>query len=254
MLCVAVGCAIAAGCTNGKAMIREDREAFDAGYAAFEAGRWQRAVDDFTRYLRSDPLSKHRGEVYYYRGQCQAHLGYRGEALDDFERAIGAKAGQPIDSFARVAIGNIYYEQGNDAKAIEAYAEALRDPPKELPLDTVLLRVGVSLQRLGRWATADKYLAHLIDHHPDSPAAAEARRRLHADAFTVQVGAFASMMTAQNEAARVRGAGFVPCIVRTTRGSQTLNAVHVGRARTYAEAATLARRLSQAGFQTVIVP
>jgi tetratricopeptide (TPR) repeat protein len=248
------GLPMAAGCTGGKGKIQEDKAAFDAGYAAFEAGQWQRAVEEFSRFLRSNPAMEARGEVYYYRGECYVHLKNRREAMDDFERAIGAGARPPIDSFARVAIGNLYYEDGNDAKAAEAYAEALRKPPKELPLEAVALRMGVSLQRLGRWEMADKYFAYLLDRYPDSPGAPEARRRIHATCFAVQIGAYVSMSTAQGEAARARAAGFQPRLVQTARGSQTLNAIQVGRARTYVEATVLARQLGRAGFQTLIVP
>ena len=253
-LLLAAGLAALAGCTAGKGTIREDRESFDAGYAAFEAGQWQRAIDAFSQFLRSDPTMRARGEVYYYRGECYARLRNRREAMADFERALGANARPPLDSFARVAIGNLYYEQGGDAQAVQVYAEALRNPPKELPIDTVALRMAVSLQRLGKWELADKYLAYLLDRYPDSPAAAEAGRRLHADSFTVQVGAYVSMLTAGNEVNRLRAAGFQARLGKAMRGGQTLNTIQVGRVSTHAEAETLARRLARAGCQTVIVP
>jgi cell division septation protein DedD len=101
---------------------------------------------------------------------------------------------------------------------------------------------------------ADKYFAYLLDRYPDSPGAPEARRRIHATCFAVQIGAYVSMSTAQGEAARARAAGFQPRLVQTARGSQTLNAIQVGRARTYVEATVLARQLGRAGFQTLIVP
>lgn len=254
MILLLAGLTMAAGCTGGKGKIQEDRAAFDAGYAAFQAGQWKRAIEEFSQFLRSNPAMEARGEVYYYRGECYVHLKNRREAMDDFERALGATAHPPIESFARVAIGNLYYEDGNDAKAAETYAEALRKPPKELPLEAVVLRMGISLQRLGKWEMADRYFAYLLDRYPDSPGAPEARRRIHATCFAVQIGAYVSMSTAQGEAARVRAAGFQPRVVQTARGIQTLNAIQVGRAQTYAEAASLARHLNQAGFQALIVP
>lgn len=250
---VLVVAALAAGCVQ-PAKRGPDRAAFDDGYAAFQAGQWQRSIDLFNKYLRSDPLTATRGEVYYYRGEAQIHLKRRNDALADFERAIGAKAAPPIDAFARVAIGNLYYEEGNDAGAAAAYAEALKLPPKELPIDQVLLRMGVSLQRLGKWAMADKYLQHLIDAYPTSPSVPEARRRLHADAFAVQTGAFAAQTTADIEAGRLRQAGFTPRIGQAQRSARTLYTVQVGKARTFCEAQELARRLGGAGFSTVIVP
>jgi len=243
---------LAGGCAGGH--LREDREAFEAAYQAFQAGQYAQAVDGFTRYLRSCPTTPTRGEVYYYRGQALVHLNRQREARADFERAIGAEAPEPIRSFARAAIGNLYYEEGNDAKALEAYAPLFRSPRAEVPMDQVLLRTGVSLQRLGKWATADKYLQRLVETHPDTQAAAEARRRLHATGFSVQTGAFASADAAQQEAARVRAAGFTPRIETVRRGRQTLCTVQVGKVRTWAEAEGLAQRLRLGGFATVIVP
>lgn len=248
---LAWACLLGSGCASGT---QADRAAFDAGYAALEAGRWQEAVDGFTRYLRSDPTSVHRGEVYYYRGEALVHLNRRAEAKTDFVRAIGADARPPIDQFARVAIGNLYYEEGNDVKAIEHYARVIEDPHKDLPVPMVLLRTGVSLQRLGKWSLADSYLGHLVAKYPGTPSANHAMRRLHADAFRVQTGAFASTTAAARQAGRVRAAGFETRLGRTAGGGQTLTTVQVGRAGTYAEAAVLEQRVRQAGFDTLIVP
>ncbi|HUU93841.1 MAG TPA: tetratricopeptide repeat protein [Phycisphaerae bacterium] len=244
-------CFLGAGCASGS---QADRAAFDSGYAALEAGRWQEAVDGFTRYLRSDPTSAHRGEVYYYRGQALVHLNRRTEAKTDFVRAIGAEPRPPIDQFVRVAIGNLYYEEGSDVKAIEHYTKVISDPDKDVPVPSVLLRIGVSLQRLGKWSLADSYLGHLVEKYPGTPSAGQALRRLHADAFRVQTGAFASMTTAARQAQQVRAAGFETRLGRTSKGGQALSTVQVGRAGTYAEAAVLAQRVRQAGFETLIVP
>jgi len=251
VLPVLIALVLAGGCGNSGS--RDDRAVFSAGYAAFEAGQWQRAIDKFNEYLRTAPESAH-GEVYYYRGEAQIRLRRREDARADFRRAIEAKPPQPIDAYARVALGNLYYEEGNDQQAVECYAEAIRSPPKEMPLDQVLLRLAVSLQRTGRWASADKYFAHLIDRYPGTQAGVEAARRIHADAFTVQTGAFSSPVTAQGELSRVLAAGFDARITRTSRGSQLLYAVQVGRFPAHPQAAVAAHRLVLAGFQALIVP
>jgi len=252
MLVVLAGMGLVAGCATANQ--RDERGAFDQAFAAFEAGHWQRACDGFTRHLRSYPAAPTRAEVYYYRGQALVHLKRRSEAMGDFQRAIGAEAKQPILDFARVAIGNLYYEEGNDAGAIQWYAPAVAEPVPQLPLDMLALRVAVSLQRLGRWQSADKYLQYILDNFPASSAAAEARRRIHAASFTVQTGAYAMAAAAQHEMSRLLAAGFQPRIVPVSGGGQRLSAVQVGRAQTYAEAQALAQRLRSAGFSTLVVP
>jgi len=254
MVVALAACGCAGNNTRGAGGAKEDRAAFDDGFAAFQAGQWQRAVDGFTRFLRSSPTSPQRGEVYYYRGQALAHLNRRKEAMDDFTRTLGAKPAQPVLAFARLAIGNLYYEEGNDAKAIEHYDEVLRGPQQDLPMDMLLLRLSVSLQRLGKWPAANRYLNELIQRYPDSPAAVEAGRRLPLDSFAVQVGAYGSLAAAQREDDRLRGAGFAPRLGDTKRSGVVLHTVQVGRAKTYAEAQDLARLLAEKGFATVIVP
>ena len=239
------------GCAANR---RADRQAFDTGYAAFRAGQWEKAIGGFTQYLRSDPTSPDRGEVYYYRGEALVRLNRRAEAKTDFVRAIGAGARPPIDQFARVAVGNLYYEEGNDLKALEHYGKVLAGSRDGLPMAAILFRAGVSLQRLGRWSMADKYLARVIEDYSNTPWATLAMRRLHADAFRVQTGAFAAMTTAQSQAHRAQRAGFAVRIAKVTTGRQTLHAVQVGRAPTYAGAEALARRVRQAGFEALIVP
>jgi len=233
---------LAAGC--GFPAVHEDRAAFSDGYAAFEAGKWQRAVDSFDAYLGTAPESA-RGEV---------RLRNREAARTDFQQAVDAKPPQPVAAYAEIALGNLYYEEGNDQRAVECYAEAIKTPPKDMPLDQVLLRLGVSLQRTGRWAAADRYFGHLVDRYPGTPAAVEAARRIHATAFTVQTGAFSSMITAQEELNRLRARGFDGRLTKTLRGSQQLYAVQVGRFAAYPAAAATARQLVLAGFQAMIVP
>jgi tetratricopeptide (TPR) repeat protein len=244
--------AVLAGCQTPTT--RSDRAAFDDGYAAFQKGQWQPAIDGFTRYLRSDSSKEARGEVYYYRGQALVHANRRSEALRDFQQALASSPPQPILAYTHVAIGNLYYEEGNDPRAINAYDQALKGPQSELPMDMLLLRLSTSLQHEGKWSTADKYLALLINQYPTSAAAADARRRYKATFFSIQTGAFSTLAGAQAQALRLRDAAFTPRMTQITRNGQTLYAVQVGSARTFAEATTLAGPILKAGFPALIVP
>jgi TolA-binding protein len=242
----------AVGCVGPQT--RPDQKAFDDGYAAFQAGRWQAAVEGFSQYLRSDPGNPHRGEVFYYRGQALVHLRWRAEALTDFRRAITADPPQPITAFAYTAIGNLYYEDGADAKAVEAYAAAIKGPQDKLPMDMLLMRLGAALQRTGQWATADRYLGVVLERYPNSPAFSEAQRRYGAKGFSVQVGAYSTQATVQQATDKARAAGFAVRTEQIRRGTQTLTAVLIGRVNTYTEAKELAQKVARAGMTALIVP
>jgi len=242
--------ALASGCAQQRA----DRAVFDSGYAALQAGRWSQAVKEFSRYLRQDPDSADRGEVYYYRGQALVHLERRTDARADFLRAVGSDARPPIGQLARVALGNLYYEAGHDLEAVKQYAVVLRDPHEAVPMPLVLLRTGVALARLGRWEKGKRYLHYLMVNYPDSAAARQAARYASAEAFRVQTGAFSARASADVQARQVRRAGFTPRLAWVRHSGRRLTAVQVGRERTYSGAASLAQRLRRAGFNTLIVP
>ncbi|MDK1032070.1 MAG: tetratricopeptide repeat protein [Planctomycetia bacterium] len=244
------------GCAGaGKRNISGDaRVLFDAGYRKFEQYKWVEADALFTRFLRQYPTSSAASEVYYYRGLSRQRLGRRLEARRDFQAAIGAEGNRKIVAFAKVALANMYYEEGNDGPAIHLYASVLKDPPEGLPLDLVLFRLAVSLQRIGKWAEADKYLRYVLEHHPQSPMAGDAKRRLGARYFTVQVGAYSQVASAQKIAARVRKAGFKPWFAVVLKNGRQLHTVRIGKTATYVGASRLAGRVDKAGFKTLIVP
>ena len=249
---LAVGLFAAAGC--GGSVTRQAQDDFQPAYAAFEAGRYDAAVEGFNRFLAAHPSSPARGEVYYYRGLALVRLNRRDEALKDFERAVHAAPPPLIASYAQVAMGNLYFEADRDWEAIRAYNQVLGDPPDGVPLERIVLRLAISLQRVGRWSTADTYLAYVIENFPTTAAAAEARRRYRAGSFSVQTGAYTSTEGAQREAQRLQSAGFAPEIGTAQQGDRRLHTVRVGHARTYAEATVLAQRVSAAGFSAWVVP
>jgi tetratricopeptide (TPR) repeat protein len=252
LMAIALAAILSTGCGDVRPA-RGDRAIFNDGLEAYDAAQWQRAVNNFTEYLQSAPPETH-GEIYYMRGMAEVRLHKRDDARRDFQKSIDAKPRYEIESYAYAALGNLYYEEGNDQRAVEAYAKAIKNPPKELPIDQVILRLAVSLQRTGRFAAADKYFEHLIDHYSGTASGIEAARRVHVTAYTIQTGAFLSPVTAQGEVDRLRAAGFPARITKTTRGAQSLNAVQVGRYRTYLEAAEAAQRMARVGFTPLIVP
>jgi len=249
---LAAGLFAAAGC--GAGVTRQARDDFEPAHAAFRAGRFDQAVDGFTRFLEAHPTSPARGEVYYYRGLALVRLGRQAEALADFERAGRSAPPGPIAAYAQVAAGNLHFEAGRNWDAIRAYNRVLGDPPDGVPLERLVLRLAISLQHVGRWSSADTYLEYVIENFPKTPAAAEARRRYRTGSFSIQTGAYTSTGGAQREAARLRSAGFAPEIATAQQGDRRLHTVRVGHARTYAEATALAQRISAAGFSAWVVP
>ncbi len=254
-LILALALAVHAGCAPTEK--RDDPVAtLESGCAAYEAGRLDEAVRELTAVLASEDAEAraHRAEAFYWRGLAEVGRKRPGAARADFEQALAADPPPELRGLARIALGNLAFEEGRDADAVAAYGEALQDPPEGPPMERVALRLAIALQRLGRWTEADTYLAYVMEHYRGTPAAAEARRRYRARGFAVQTGAYASPANAQVQAAKLRGAGLAPTIVRATGGGRTLHTVRVGKVSTYGEAAALATRVNRAGFTALIVP
>ncbi len=164
------------GCTNwGADRTDPYGRYFNLGRDAYQSGRWQAAADNLTHYLQAYPSSPRRAEAYYYRGLARVKLERRQAAREDFDRAVHSQPSARVRSLAHVAMGNLHYEEGQDARAVEAYGQGLRSPAPEVPQERVALRLAISLQRLGRWADADRYLAMVIRRYPQTAAAEEAR-------------------------------------------------------------------------------
>jgi tetratricopeptide (TPR) repeat protein len=241
------------GCTPGP-LSRQGHETFLAGHGRFQAGDYRDAESQFTRVIRTNPSSWALSEVYYFRGLSRLRQGKTVEAKADFRQGATRYGRELTQVYSAVALANLEYEAGNDAVAAHLYSQAADHPVRGLPMDAVLYRLSVSLQRLGRWDEADRRLAQLINDHSDSPMAAAARRRFQATFFTVQVGAYGEKRNARAMADKLRGAGWPVSTSIVARGGKTLHTVCVGRYRTHGEASAAASRLKVQGYSALVKP
>ncbi len=115
---------------------REMREEYNQAVAVhndacehYKAGRYQEAVDGFTRALAMSPNSS---ESLVYRGMAYVKLEMLNEALADFNRANPSRAAT-IDELA-VVKGDCLFVLGQAKEAEATYSEGLRDAPGNLPL------------------------------------------------------------------------------------------------------------------------
>jgi TolA-binding protein len=250
---VAVIAAAVPGCAKGP-LDRDSQALFTAGHERFLAGDYRAAEQKFGQVIAGNPTSWALSEVHYFRGLARLKLGRRSEARNDFRKGATLFGRELTQVYSAVALANLEYEEGNDATAAHLYGQALEHRVKGLPIDRVLYRYAVSLQRLGRWAEAEDALCELISDHGDSPLAAAAGRRFHVDAFTVQVGAFANPANARALAEKVRREGYAVTVSPTGPIEKRLNAVCAGRFSTHREAEAAAARLRARGYEALVRP
>ena len=196
-------------------------------------------------------------EAYYLRGLSRRNQGEskNAEAESDFVRAIATSCHPTIKGLAHVGLGHIHFEQGLAAltKAKFHYLAALKYLESAEPKDAVLYRLGVTLQRLGHWSEADKYLQQCADDFGTSLFAAQAKRRVGAKVFQLQAGAFSDMNRARQQIAQLQQKGWRFNSIAQTINGKTLYMVRSGRYVNYQMAMGQLERLAGSGPKAIIV-
>jgi tetratricopeptide (TPR) repeat protein len=248
-----VACLGVIGC-NAQ-MPPQARQLLTAGLEAYEAGDDDTAVARMDEFLGQYPRVRGAEQAYYLRGVAHYRQGRLEAARADLNEAIGRADDTVLRSKARVALGDLAYDEGDMALAENLYRQALADLARgEAPADHARYRLGCVLQRQGRWAEADQQFNRLIYVFEQSPFAPSAERRVHARAWTVQAGAFNEQGHAAERARELTAAG-LPAEVRPVlaEGGPRF-VVQVGRHATYEAAAAAVddvRRREPQAFVTV---
>lgn len=222
--------ALASGCQPG--LTREQQLMLDDGRRAYDAGQYSRAIQRLNVFLEKARGKPETAAALYLIGMSQAQIGQRSEAVRSLR--IAAQSGTDVDTAwrAQVVLGTIFWEQEDWAQASEAWLDALPRIPDAAPeKETVLLRLGLSLERCGRWAESRGPFRQLADKYPSSSAADLARRRLllNPDHFAVQCGVFTNQANAENLAASLRRANLAAFVRTEPRERRMLHVVLVGR-------------------------
>lgn len=253
-VCLAMLIGLAASGCAKQPLDEQGQKLFYAGHQAFRQGQYDEADQLFSEVVARNPSSWALSEVYYFRGLTRLQLGQRGAAKTDFREGATRYGRELTQVYSAVALANLEYEEGDDATAVHLYQEALERPVGQLPMDAVLYRYAVSLQRTGQWARADEVWARLLSEHPHSPLADHARRRFQARGFTVQIGAFSELANAERAAAKARADGFDAEVRPPQTSGRMLYTVAVGRYRSHEDARTVATQLKGRGYSVMIKP
>ncbi len=211
-------------------------------YSQFNARQYTSAVQTITQLINNSPNSKQVAEYYYLRGLCYRRMPGPDYALakKDLQTALQFSRNRKLSFLINTALGHTYYENINPdyAKAIEYYQAALKampsPPPTGVNVDAVRFRLAVSLQRMGRWRQADKFLSQCI--YARSGYSSEARKLFGCNAFSVQVGVFGDMKNVHKVVNKLKQVGLRGRWVPITVKGKVLYAVQCGYYNTYASA------------------
>jgi tetratricopeptide (TPR) repeat protein len=116
----------------------------------------------------------------YQEGAQNIALGNEAEAIAAYQKVI-ERAGDGIyGQMARVAIAEAHAKSGQYEQAINTYKELaqLKDGP--LPIDGILMQLGLTYRDAGKPADAEQTFNRIVEEFPDSPFTTDAKRELEA--------------------------------------------------------------------------
>lgn len=232
------------------------------GFAAFEQKRYDEAIQSADRVLAGDSVGAGtaealylKGRVYEQKAQEAATAAHAREQLraarSEYQRALATKPPQPLDAYLRAGVANTSYFLDDYSTAAREWAAAyphINDPDAKA---WVLYRAGLSEQRAGRFAEADRHFAEVQQLFAGTEQARRAAAHQGAAGFYVQVGTFANNANADNTVGMLKANGFKPVKAQDPSGKQS---IAVGPVSSYQQARTLRDRLVGQYPGAIIVP
>jgi len=107
-----------------------------------------------------------------------AELGRHPEAEQRFKEVVDKAGGAIYGTTARLGMAEAQVEQGKYDSAIAIYSELSRDANSKLPLDSVLMHLGLAYARAGKKEEAVRSFTRVVEEFPQSAYAADARREM----------------------------------------------------------------------------
>jgi len=227
---------LATGCTTG--LTAQQRQWLTEGHAAYERKQYRVAVERLTRFLTQVEGKPEVASALYIRGQSYALTGLRRQAYSDLQAAVQSGGDADVVWRAQVVLGTLYFEDGRWDAAAANLRAALARMPTGPPMDKLLWRLGLSLERSGRWEEAREAFAQIPRRVPGSQlvGGAERRLQLNAEHFAVQCGVFVERGNAEALRSSLAKSGFPASVRREPRPEGSRYVVLVGKYTAYEEA------------------
>lgn len=114
----------------------------------------------------------------YHLAGALAALGKHAEAVQAYDEVIRRDAGGLYGRMARFGKAEELARAGQHDAAIAAYTELSERGDADVPVDAVLMQLGRAYAAAGKKDEAQKTFTKIVDEHPDSAYAADARQAL----------------------------------------------------------------------------
>jgi tetratricopeptide (TPR) repeat protein len=218
------------------------------------------AIADAQQYLRSQPSGPYAAQAWYMegRGYYMKVAGSPAESQRNLSQArtcyLEALQKNPDPALE----GDIRAEYANVAFFQDDFAETIQQASAAMPLEKtpqtnafLLLRIGMSQQRLGRFTDADQTFRQVMQRYPGTPIAESAREHEGQNNFYVQLATYTDKKLADQAMGSVQNSGVILSQRTDAKGNTIIDA---GPYSTYSDAKKVKVQL-QANFpQALIVP
>ena len=161
-----VGAPIAPGTPGAGPSFPTERARADAALAKFKA-----AAD-------ANPDTEAGIFARYREGALQIALGNEAEAITAYEQVIARAGDRVYGQMARLGLAEAQSKRGQFDEAINTYKELaqLKDGP--LPIDGVLMQLGLTYRDAGKTTDAQQTFNRIVAEFPESPFVADAKKEL----------------------------------------------------------------------------
>ncbi len=224
------------GC-NGESIGPEARKELDTARKAYQQDDDVQTLRHANAVLRIQPKGEAAMQAYYLRGLALARKKEHAAAQADLERVCEKTRNVDLRVKAADALGELAFLQGDLKTAIRRLKEVLDlTPDDERPADHAHFRLGCIDQRQGRWAEADVQFERVAYHFPDARLGRQARQRVRARAWTIQIGSYKHKNNADVAAKRFRDEGFRTHVEPVLRDGELVFLLQIGRWGQYEDA------------------
>jgi TolA-binding protein len=149
------------------------------GSFATEEAKLNAAIPKLQAAADAAPSSSAGLTARYHLAGALAAVGRHADAIAAFED-VAQRAGESsfYGRMARMGRADAQVRAGQYDAAIAGWKELMTQQADALPVDALLMEIGLAYRAKGDAAEARKTLTEVVDKHPNSPYAAQARAEL----------------------------------------------------------------------------
>ena len=239
---------------------------FSAIEKDFLDGKYNTVVSESESLINSG--SARRDELYYLKGLSELKTNRFGDARASFNYIISNYSWSKKVFDARVGLGDSYFLEGNNTRALNVYNEIVDSCPSDKNITVVYSRISSCYARMGLRDKADSYYARVRGKAPLSfeaklpPEAASSPQNFTvrkapsqgkgSGTFSVQVGSFKNKRNADKLVKKLSAGGYEGYVAIPVFSSDKFYRVKVGKFASRDEASRASAKLESGGYRTSV--